>query len=310
MVDAFFPRETTVCGVRIRGSARTRPSALDAAATRIERLLGRAPGVVRNLAAAGAELQVFAESESVTDLPMYRHMRGVPFDGARTMDERGRGYGGLHACIGEESLLGLPSARHADHRDICSHELGHTVLDYGVDPAFRARWRAFHAETASRWAPAYASTNADERFAELTMWFAGSHGDWPPGLTQAGSAALRRFDPDAWALLESVYSGRYAPAPFAWIDLGPTDARRSASGTATSIAVLNRTGVALERRWVDYEGKERTYGPVPPGALIDQSTYVTHVWRVYAGERRLGTWVAIDRPGRVVIEPAHLGGQA
>ena len=217
------------------------------------------------------------------------------------MDERGRGYGGLHACIGEESLLDLPSARHADHRDICSHELGHTVLDYGVDPAFRARWQAFHARTREHWAPAYASTNPAERWAELTMWFVGSHGDWPPALSTAGPAALRRFDPEAYALLESVYGGTYRPAAFVWTELARTDARVSGTGPATSIAVWNRTSRTLERRWVDYEGNERSYGPVPPGGLLDQSTYVSHLWRVYAGERCLGTWAAVRTPGRVVV---------
>ncbi len=287
--------------MRIRGTARVRPAAIDIAVGRVARLLGRAPAIADNLARAGAELQIFAESESVTDLPMYRHMKGKAFDGERTMDERGRGYGGLHACMGEEALLGLDSARHADHRDICSHELGHTVLDYGVDPVFRARWRAFHDQTSDRWAPAYASTNADERWAELTMWYVGSHGDWPPGLRTAGPQALERFDADAYALLDAIYSGSYRPAPFVWTDLDPTDADRSGRGEATSIVVWNRTTSVLDRRWVDHQGEERAYGVVPPGGIADQSTYVSHLWRLYDGEQRLGTWAAVATPGRIVV---------
>jgi hypothetical protein len=63
-------------------------------------------------ASAGAELHIIHTKHQVTDLPMYRHMKGVPFKDGKTMDQRARGYGGLHSCCSENSVLDLASARH------------------------------------------------------------------------------------------------------------------------------------------------------------------------------------------------------
>ncbi|MCB9678324.1 MAG: hypothetical protein H6737_24695 [Alphaproteobacteria bacterium] len=301
---AFYGKERRVLGIRVRAHRVVSDAALDVADARIRRLLGGCPAVAANLEAAGAELHVIGADQAVTDLPMYRHMRGKPFDGALTMDQRGRGYGGLFACTAEESLLGLPTARHADHRDVCSHELAHTVQDYGLDAALRdairSRYEAALAE--GLWPQAYAATNASEFWAELSMWYVGSRGDFPRGVTaEAGAAWLRAYDPASFALLDAIYAGRRAPARFAWHVLSPTRSRRSRTGAATSIVAVNPGEEPVDVAWIDYQGDERPYGVVPPGGAWAQSTYVTHLWRFRRGGRTLGTYEAAAEPGRVLL---------
>ena len=60
------------------------------------------------------------------------------------------------------------------------------------------------------WKGAYAATNVSEYFAELTMWYFGTHGDLHmTGQKPAnGPQGLKAYDPEAYALLEDLYSGR------------------------------------------------------------------------------------------------------
>jgi hypothetical protein len=60
------------------------------------------------------------------------------------------------------------------------------------------------------WKPAYASTNPDEYFAELTMWYFGNHGDMviPGTEVKPGATWLKSYDPDGYALLEKIYQGK------------------------------------------------------------------------------------------------------
>lgn len=278
----------------IRAGSAVRTAAIEVAADRVASLLADCPGIAANLERAGAELHVIGEHEAVTDLPQYVHMRGVPFDGDATMDERGRGYGGLHACTSEESLLELPSARHRDHRDVCSHELAHTVFAFGLDAALRARveqrYRAALAE--GLWPGAYAATNVHEFFAELTMWFVGSRGDFGaiPG-ARAGRTWLRGYDPASEALLTALYTGVLVPEPLIWDDLQATEATRSLAGAhATSLVIHNELDHDLACFWLGYDGVEHPYGLVPAGGLRSLDTYATHPW-ILVGKRRWGPFV-------------------
>ena len=72
------------------------------------------------------------------------------------------------------------------------------MFSFGLDTALRsrvdARYRAALAE--GRWVGAYASTNVHEFFAELTMWYVGSRGDFGPiPHARAGRAWFQRYDP-------------------------------------------------------------------------------------------------------------------
>jgi hypothetical protein len=295
--DPFFTQRRRRCGVWLRASPRVDERAVDEAERRVERLLGRCDQVVANLARAGAELHVVGRDEAITDLPQYRHLAGVPVVDGMTLDERGRGYGGLFACCSEEMLLRLPSARHSDHRDILAHELAHTVLDFGVSARVRARvearWR--RATERGRWTGAYAATNAQEFFAELTMWWVGSRGDH--GTMQAppadGRLGLLRYDPASHDLVDDVWTGRLDPGHLGWSALRPSAATRSQGGrAATTVVFVNGGGQPAERCWLDGAGREVPYGSIPAHGAVAQPTYAGHAWVVHRAGVRLGPWVA------------------
>ena len=199
--------------------------ALDEAAKKLDRLLGHAPEIEANLNALSVQLHVIGKDQAVTDLPEYRHMKGKPFAGKQTMDERGRGYGGRECSCSEENLLKLPSDRYRDHRDICSHGFSHGIFGFGLSPEIRELWvDCYHkAMAAGRWKGMYASTNADEYFAELTMWYVGSRGDYGKldPRPKPGPQWLQSYDPDAYQLLDAIYTGRMKPEEIVATTLKP-----------------------------------------------------------------------------------------
>jgi hypothetical protein len=307
----FFAKRLVVRGIPILSHEVVSDAALDEAGRRLERLLGRAPAIVANLNALGAELHVAGKDQAITDLPQYRHMKGKPFDGKQTMDERGRGYGGIHCSCCEENLLLLPSDRWKDHRDICSHEFAHGIFGYGLDRAVRQKWEArWKASTAAgKWKGTYAAGNPHEFFAELTMWYIGSRGDYgkldPPPVP--GPRWLRGYDPEAYDLLDDIYSGRLAPGKVEVEDLKPLPAAaegavRSQGGQpATEIVFVNRGDTPVELFWLDFEGKRQGRGPLPPGGVESESTYAGHAWLVQKADGTvLGRYVCGRAVGRVV----------
>jgi len=184
-----------------------------------------------------------------------------------------------------------------DHRDICSHEFAHTLLDWGFPPrlsaALKAELEALRLAgcAAGRWAGAYARSNADEFWAELCMWHVGSRGDYGSISPQPrpGRRWLRRYDTAAAALVSSVLEGRH-PLLLAQADedggvaeLGwaAGDAVSSeGDGEACTLLVVNEAGHALRLSWVEAGGGLRTYAEVPPGGRAGQSTYSGHAWEL------------------------------
>jgi len=310
--QGFYAKRLAVRGIPILAHADVSDAALGEAARRLERLLGRAPAIAANLAALGAELHVIGKDQAVTDLPEYRHMKGKPFEGTQTMDERGRGYGGIHSSCGEENLLRLPSDRWKDHRDICSHEFAHGIFGYGLDRALRerveAQWR--RAMAAGKWPGAYAATHPHEYFAELTMWYVGSRGDYGTldPTPSPGARWLAGYDPEGYALLDAIYAGRLAPGRTEVEDLAarPADEEgrvKSLGGQpATEMIFLNRTGAMLRLFWLDFEGRRKGYGAVPPGGVASESTCAAHAWLVEREDGAVvGIYVAGRAVGRVVV---------
>jgi hypothetical protein len=96
----FFSKELVVRGIRILAHADVSDAAVDETARRLDVELSRCPEIVANLVAAGAEMHVIGKDQQVSDLPEHRHLKGKPFDGKKTVDERARGLGGLMASAG------------------------------------------------------------------------------------------------------------------------------------------------------------------------------------------------------------------
>jgi len=309
--QGFFSKRLVVHGIPILAHESVDDAALDEAGRRLDRLLGRAPQIVANLNTFHVSLEIIGKDQAVTDLPQYRHMKGKPFEGAQTMDERGRGYGGINCSCAEENLLYLQSDRYRDHRDICSHEFAHGIFGFGLSPDIRerveAQWR--RALQAGKWKGMYAATNADEYFAELTMWYLGSRGDYgkldPP--PSPGARWLRAYDPEAYRLLDDIYSGRLAPEKLVVTDLEPHPATaegrlKSGNGPMTQIIFENRMEQPARVYWLDFEGARSDRGMVAPGTTRCDATYASHVWLVQSGEGNfIGIFVAERKVGRVVI---------
>lgn len=291
----FYGRELRIRGVRILAHPDVAPEALVEAARLAERLLVGCPAVVDNLEGAGAELHVIGQHQAVTDLPMYRHLRGLPFDGPLTIDERARGYGGLRACCAEEALLRLPSARHTDHRDVCTHELAHVVFDHGLDGRIREQVRIRYAQALAegRWREVYAGTVVDEFFAELTMWWVGSHGDRAGQAPAAGRQALRAYDPVSAELLDRIWGGVLAPERVRWSIARRTSKHRSDDGAEPAVVRFeNETDAPVPLIWVDHQGRSVPYGVLGAWGVRTQPTYVGHVWVASPDPRTSWRWRA------------------
>lgn len=209
--DGFFSKRLDYAGIPIKAHRDVSDEALREARQRLAMMLDDLPNVRANLAAAGAELHIIGKNQVTSDLPENRHLKGKPFDGPLTVDQRTRGLGGLLTSCGEENLLRLEKDRYHG-RDICVHEFAHTIHDHGMGEAnrrtFQARYRQALAE--GLWAGSYAATNDNEFFAETSMWYFGTHGDlaMKGAKPEVGRAGLQAYDPKTLALLDAFYRGK------------------------------------------------------------------------------------------------------
>src|SRR6266516_1480871 len=215
--QGFFSKTLDFHGIPIKAHKVVVNEALYAAYDRLSvlfaGLLVKQPMAISNLVAAGAELHIIGRDQVTTDLPEWRHDKGVPrteYKGL-TRDQRTRGMGGLLTSCGEENLLGLEQDRYPG-RDICLHEFSHNLRSHGIPRELRARFDEQYRRSLDKglWQKSYAGSNADEFFAELTMWYYGTHGDlhMTGPKPENGRDGLKKYDPDAYALLDDFYSGR------------------------------------------------------------------------------------------------------
>ena len=152
----------------------------------------------------------------------------------------------------------------------------------------------------------YAGTNYDKFFAELTMWYFDSRGDYGrlDPKPKPGREWLKGYDPDAFALVDNVYSGRVKVERVERKSLEPRPAadegklRSEKSEKASEITFDNRTAGDLELYWLDFNGKRQPYGKVAAGKKESRETFQSHPWLVAKPD---GTVVGIFVPtaGRV-----------
>ena len=211
--DGFFSKRLDYEGIPIKAHKDVVDQALVAARERLAMMLCKLPLACEKLRVAGVELHIIGRHQVTTDLPEWRHDKGkhlAEYNGL-TRDERTRGMGGMLTSCGEENLLKLEDDRYRG-RDICVHEFAHCVFDYGAAHGTREKFEAQLRRSLAKglWVESYAGSNVDEFFAELTMWYFGTHGDM--GMKGAkpadGRDGLIAYDPEAFALLDEFYSGR------------------------------------------------------------------------------------------------------
>jgi len=215
--NGFFAKRLDYEGIPIKAPTNVVDEALFAARDRLSMMLSNLPSVQVKLHAAGAELHIIGRDQVTTDLPEWRQDKGKPlaeYHGL-TRDQRTRGMGGLLTSCGEENLLKLEKDRYRG-RDICVHEFAHNILGYGVSHDVRDKVRQQYRRSLDQglWVGSYAGSNFDEFFAELTMWYFGTHGDlgMKGDKPANGRDGLKAYDPEAFALLDALYSGRMEPA--------------------------------------------------------------------------------------------------
>lgn len=232
--------------------------------------------------------------------------------------------GGLQSSCGEENLLSLEHDQRYPNREIVVHEFAHTLMDHGLPASAREDIeRVFELAVVERglWrrpdgSKAYAATNAQEYWAELSMWYWGSHGEFCDGkrrLPVPGPAGLARYDALGFALVGAIYDGTHAalhddattPPPRELSPCG-ADAKSAVvvhplgegggegdtlSGASTArdpshACTLEVRGGASELAisWVDNEGVAHQYTTLPPGGIIVQHSFAGHVWQLSAAQ--------------------------
>lgn len=209
----FFSKEVDFHGIPIKAHAVVCDEAMFEAYNRLNRMLQHLPTILTNLVAAKVELHIIGKDQVTTDLPEWRHDKGIPlaeYNGL-TRDERTRGMGGRLVSCGEENLLRLEKD-HYRGRDICVHEFAHVVRNYGMSGKIRQKFNdQLHRSTAKGlWVGGYAASNADEFFSELSMWYFGTHGDMRMNEPKPkdGPEGLKAYDPEAYSLFDDFYQGR------------------------------------------------------------------------------------------------------
>jgi hypothetical protein len=228
----FFAKEIDFEGIPIKSGAVVADRALYQAWDRLHTLLEHIPDVISNLISEGVELHIIGKNQVTSDLPEHQHLKGLPFDGDMDVDDRTRGLGGRYPSCGEENLLRLRKDRYYG-RDICVHEFAHTIQEYGLNARMRKKILAQYQRSISNglWNGCYSATNDREFFAELSMWYFGTHGD--PGLivppAENGADWFRRYDLESFDLLDRIYTGRAKIGVTAWSELECLSPKRNAN---------------------------------------------------------------------------------
>jgi len=214
----FFSKQLDFQGIPIKAHAVVSDEALFAARERLSTMLRHLPELVTNLVAARVALHIIGKDQVTTDLPEWRHDKGKPlaeYNGL-TRDQRTRGMGGRLVSCGEENLLKLENDRYRG-RDICLHEFAHAVRNLAMSRSVREKFNAQYRRSLDKglWVKGYAASNPDEFFAELTMWYFGTHGDLNMNEPKPknGPDGLKEYDPEAFALFDDFYQGRLSAVP-------------------------------------------------------------------------------------------------
>lgn len=294
--DGFFTKELFYDGIPIKAPSVVDDKALFVAQQRMKDELQHLPNARYNLRMAGAELQIIGKDQVTSDLPDYRSLKGKPFDGNLTVDQRTRGLGGRHTSCGEENLLDLPNDRYLG-RDICKHEFGHCIQDYGfsdnVKQMIQDQYKKSLAE--GHWVGAYSASNVSEYFAELTMWYFGTHGDlhMKGDKPANGPEGFKKYDSEAFQLFDAIYSGRVDVEKIPWTKLTANEASKPADSdpprrmrrSLMRFENHSRSPVTVET--MGRGGDEQTKGEVPPRGVEVYESRPGQEWTVTQGEKKL-----------------------
>lgn len=287
----FYSKYLNNEGIPIRSGDVVSDTALKIASGKINTLLKQIPIVRSNLVANGVELHIIGKNQQTSDLPEYWEMKGLKYidNGILTdVDTRTRGMGGIYASCGEENLLGLPGDRYAGGYDICTHEFSHTIMGFGLDSILLKKINLQYHSSIGKglWKGAYASTNEQEYWAELSTWYFGAHGDFVQNtLTLSGPSALKAYDLAGYNLLDSIYSGKINPKKIIKKSTSvPRNTPSLVSDQKSKLNIINNSKKDLRIFWVDYNGKSILEKTIPPSTSFSKDTFYNHVWLIDGGQ--------------------------
>ncbi|KAL1523259.1 hypothetical protein AB1Y20_018209 [Prymnesium parvum] len=301
-LHGFYAKEMSVRGLPLRAHACVSDGAMCVAADRLSRMLRQLPDeVLSRLSRRGASFHIIGLCQGTSDLPEHAHMKGVDggYTGEKgvTLDMRARGMGGVHSSCGEENLLDLDADPRYGGSDILVHEFAHCVMDVGLPHAVRQAVvdtyeRAVGRE--GRWkradgSCAYAGSCAEEYFAELTMWYFGSHGEFVDRVAAhptPGPGGLAQYDPDGFALLAAIYGGTHPGLKAA--DAPHTRLVPAREGTVSTDEEEGKVPIEFDNQgcrgcawklfWITPKGEQVQYGEIEPGKCFEQVTFPGHTW--------------------------------
>ena len=190
--------------------------ALRIASMTLATMLRHRPDVISVLQSYGTITVIIGRDQNICDIPYFTIYKGSDV----CMSNEG----------GTDGMLGLPvtacNERNIlkesddpygrgtlpDGQNFCVHELAHTIMDIGLSQAdsdrIEARYEA--AKTASLWSGDYAMTNDLEFFAEMSQAYFWSDSAVPDSNNHYGingPDALKQYDPQTFALIDSIYRG-------------------------------------------------------------------------------------------------------
>ena len=235
-LDPFYKKYTDALGIAIVSSEKAPDAALLVARDIVIHILAKRADLREEMVKKKMRVGVMAQSESPTDIPEQRNWKRPTHDDPRLTpgernnydngiakmtdkeywDKRARGMGGNPTTCAEENLLGYPGTRYYGE-NIFVHEFSHAIMGVAirtVDPAFFAEIQTAYKEAMAKglWKNHYASTNANEYWAEGTQTWFWSNYEYTDGATRIQTPEdLRAYDPKLYELLGRVYPDHHIP---------------------------------------------------------------------------------------------------
>ena len=235
-LDPFYKKHADALGIPVVSSEKVPDAALLVARDIVIHMLAKRPDLREAMVGRKMRVIVMARSESTTDLPEQKDWKKPgPDDRRLTRDERehyeerigrltdkeywdrrARGMGGNPTSCAEENLLGYPGTRYFGE-NIFVHEFAHGIMDIGIrraDPELLRKIRDAYKAAMDKglWKGHYASTNANEYWAEGTQTWFWSNYEYKDGETTVMTPDdLKGYDPTLYDLLSQVYADHHIP---------------------------------------------------------------------------------------------------
>lgn len=224
----FYKKYTDALGIAVISSEKPPDAALLVARDIVIHMLAKRPDLRQALVSQHWKIAVMAQSEVTTDIPEHANRKKPALNDARLTpgeranyeqiqkmtdkeywDRRARGLGGNPTSCAEENLLGYPGTRYFGE-NILVHEFAHAIMGGGirtVEPQLFEEIKQAYADAMAKglWKGHYASTNANEYWAEGTQSWFWSNYEYVDGDRRIKSPAdLQGYDPKLYELLSRV----------------------------------------------------------------------------------------------------------